>query len=500
MADKFHAVFNPGTAINIGDTLTIAFDSPAEADPVTVTLDEVDAWVSGGATVSEGTGSSVLVAEFTGKITKGKFQGTLSKKGTSTNASAPALKVLFDGQPPASPQSIPIPDATLANEDGIFEIQLTVKGQIKGKAAPAYTTPSPMFVRNFKAGKPVVSFITGSGTGYFVAAEAFMKSYADGTFSQGTILDIREFLRTQAAARGFGPWGEANIVSHGNAVEWVILPFAGAKSVHLRRWDIKDLRTDARFSPSISSQLTTDSKLVIRGCAIGNDQGLLDEIRALFGGQTTVFAPKFLQFYEMKVTPPTATQPGSTVARESFFEFFFFFAKQQTAPPDADCVTELKKKFPAAGIKDADWLKMLQNTTESPNGFRASHDGNVDRHESIPWRVTLNFDHPTAPRDGIKGPTPAPVASVIAAVDWVGKAKAGFNAATPKENLETTFDDWLFIQGPLEETPLSLIKTRFSRLFTGHRVRIEVRRELRDSSGVPVKPLLSNPDHYGHSP
>jgi hypothetical protein len=488
MADKFHAVFSPGTAINIGDTLIIAFDSPPEADPVTVTLEEVDAWVSDGASVTESTGSPVLVAEFTGKITGKKFQGTLTKKGTSTATSPPTLKLLFDGQSATAVQTIPIPDATLSNEDGIFEIQLTVTGTIKKKTA-SFKTPSPVFVRNFKTGKPVVAFITGSGSGYFTAADAFMHSYADGTFSLGTVLEIREFLRTQAAARGFGPWGEANIVSHGNATEWVITPFPGAPSPHLRWWDIKDLQAKSQFTPAIDKQLTTDSKLVIRGCAIGNDTRLLNEIRRLFGGQTTVFAPKFLQFYQVT----------GTVARESFFEFFFFFAKAQTAPNDAACVTELKTKYPTSGISDSDWLKMLQNTTEDPNGFRASHAGSVDRHETIPWRITTTVNHPEKPRKGLHGPTPPEVTAAIAGNDWAGKAKAGFNSATPKENLETNFDDWFWVEGPLEEKPLSTIQTSFSKLFTGHRVRIEIRRELR-KAGVAVKPDLTNNDHYGHSP
>jgi hypothetical protein len=37
-------------------------------------------------------------------------------------------------------------------------------------------------------------------------------------------------------------------------------------------------------------------------------------------------------------------------------------------------------------------------------------------------------------------------------------------------------------------------------LFTGTRVRIEVRRELRNANGTPVKPDPTNRNHYGSSP
>jgi hypothetical protein len=198
-----------------------------------------------------------------------------------------------------------------------------------------------------------------------------------------------------------------------------------------------------------------------------------------------VFAPKFLQFYYVK----------GGAAREGFYEFFFFYALQKTSPDNTTCVAELQKKYPASAIADADWLRMLKNTKEDPTGFRAS-----DRHETIPWRTSQTISHPNDPRKGMKGPTPPRVAAAVKGIDWPGKTKSYFNSAEPQENLETAFDDWFWVQSHLQETPLSLTETKFSKLFTGHRVRVEVRRELRDSKGKPVKPDPSNNDHYGHSP
>lgn len=491
MAGGFHATFKPGTQINISDTLTVVFDSPKEADPVTVTLTEVDAWVGPGGSVTEGPGAGDLIAEFQGKITGGKFTGKLTKSGTSTATSPPTLKVLFDGQPAGAVQSLPIPDSTLANENGIFEVQLKVTGTI-GKTSKTYTAPSPVFVRNFKAGRPVGAFVTGTGSGYFMAANDFMKTYADGVFGLGSVLEIREFLRTQSDARGYGPWGEVNIVSHGNAVEWVIkLQPADTAALHLRRWHVEDARkkTPALSTP-IAAQLDASSRVVIRGCAIGSDAGLLGEIRSLFGGAATVYAPKYLQWYE--------TLSGT--AREGFYEQFFFYAKQDTSPSDAVCLAELKKKYPSSGISDADWQKMLATTAPTATGFRATDATGGDRHETIPWRLTLNVKHPATPRANASAPAPDAAVTAAKAYDWVGKARTGFNAATPRENVETQWDDWKFSEGPLQEKAVGLAETQFSKLFTGNRVRIEVRRELRDTSGTPVKPDIKNPDHYGHSP
>lgn len=492
MANQFHIVFTPGTAINLStDTLTIAFDKPKEADPVTVTLTEVDAWVSDGNKIQEpGGGPGVLIAEFTGKIVGGKFVGALTKSAPGTSG-VPALKVLFDGQAAGAVQALPIPAATVANENGIFEVQVKVAGTINKKPS-TFTAPSPVFVRNFKTGRPVVAFVTGSGGGFFTVADAFMRNYADATFDRNNVLDIREFLRTQAGAQGFGPWGEVNIVSHGNAVEWVIkIVNADANARHLRRWNVEDATKQAAFQPSITSQLDASSTLVIRGCAIGNDQGLLDQVRILFGGQVKVLAPKFLQEYDTFTGTP----------REAFFEFFFFYSIQPAttggpavAPSDAVCVTTLKKKFPGPvpPVSDADWLRMLGTRVFAANGFRASDGtGAADRTETITWRQALTVNHtPDRKQDAV---------NAALALDWRGKAQTNFDAADVRENLEIKFADWNFVEGSLEQKPAPG-GTRFSKLFTGTRVRIEVRRELRDASGTPVKPTLTNPAHYGSSP
>lgn len=490
MANEFHATFTPGTTINISDTLVIAFDKPAEADPVIVSLSEVDAWVSTGAKVVEvGKSPAVLIAEFTGKIVGGKFTGSQTKPSPALTGS-PALKVRFDGEPAATVHSLTIPSSTRANEEGIFEVQLKVTGTVAKKPG-SYTAPGPVFVRNFKSGRPVISFITGSdGGGYFTAAKDFMEAYADATLARDNVLDIREFLRTQSEPRGFGPWGEVNIVDHGNAVEWVIKLVSGDKAVqHLRRWHVEEAAAQPRFQTQISS-LDKDSTVVIRGCAIGKDQGLLDEIRKMFGGVCKVLAPKHLQEYDSR---------GGT-AREGFFEVLHFYSTAgpangpATVPSDAECRKALKAKFPSPvpPISDADWLTFLGRRALNRDGFRASNAaGTDDRRETITWREARNILHDSGrKKDAI---------AAANAVDWRGAAEPNFDAADRKKNLETTFSEWHFVEGPLEEKAIKG-GTRFSRLFTGTRVRIEVRRELRDAKGNPVKPDLTNPEHYGSSP
>ena len=79
-------------------------------------------------------------------------------------------------------------------------------------------------------------------------------------------------------------------------------------------------------------------------------------------------------------------------------------------------------------------------------------------------------------------------------------AKDGFDVADARQNVETTFDDWLFEEGPLKRKKISPTVSRFKRIYKGFRTRVELRRELRDKDGKPVKPDLNNTAHYGTSP
>ena len=260
MADEFHATFTPGTTINITDTLVIAFDKPSEADPVTVTLTEVDAWVSSGAKVTEVAKSPpVLIAEFSGKIVARQVRGDADQAVTGVDRRAGAEGAVRRRARRDRPQAHD-PSSAAANEEGIFEVQLKVTGTVNKKPG-TFAAPGPVFVRNFKSGRPVIAFITGSdGGGYFAAAKDFMDAYADATLARDNVLDIREFVRTQSEPRGFGPWGEVNIVDHGNAVEWVIKLVSKDTAVrHLRRWHVEDAAAQPAFKTPIDSVLDKNS-------------------------------------------------------------------------------------------------------------------------------------------------------------------------------------------------------------------------------------------------
>jgi hypothetical protein len=191
-------------------------------------------------------------------------------------------------------------------------------------------------------------------------------------------------------------------------------------------------------------------------------------------------APKFLQFYHSGGT--------SSAPREGFFEHFFFYHKATTPPSDADAAARLARENRSSGLTEADFLQMLGRRSLNLDGFRGTNAAGTDRHERITWRE----------RRTVNGPR-AQARTHMSTFDWMAEAEIGFDSADPRQNIETSFSDWHWEMAPVREEALGPNRTRFSREFTGHRIRIEVRRELRDAQGTPVRPDLTNSDHYGTS-
>jgi hypothetical protein len=473
MASEFHPVLSPRVADKPDETITLGFDDPDVATKVVVQIFEVDAWRSGPDRVVENAGRDTLIAELKGRILGKKFLlDSITPKGKT--GAKPEMRLHIDGEdaPLVVDHSLPFPDSAIVNENGVFEVEARVSGLIGGKKRSG-KTKVPVFLRNFKAGRPIVAFITGDTRSdpFFANADLFWKAVADGKFSLGSVEEIRTFLFKRADAGGFGPWGEVNVVNHGNEFEWIVKLFGSAKGVsHVHTQDLDKLRSDPRIFGPIPS-LDDTSRVIIRGCAIGNDQSLLDAIRDVFGGDATILAPKFIQIY--------AT--SGKISREGFMEMFFFYVPGSSAPSLADCKQTLSQKFP--DVKDDDWLPMLKRTTLSLDGYRH------DRTENFAANQTFTVSH--APGK------PAPT-SLGKSHDFVQDVKEDWT--NDEDHFHTDFDEWKWTAGPLRRKETSQTETVFVQQLVGSRHRVEVRRELRDKDGKPVRPDTNNPAHFGRSP
>jgi hypothetical protein len=466
---RFRVTLQPGILRDPDDVLTIRFHSPRQAENVTVTLLEMDSWRYRRDTMAEQLDSQDdTIAVFTGSMERSRFQ-VQQHRPARARRNAPVLKVRFHGND--TEYRLPIPDSDLQEEGGELEIGLQVQGEVRrGRRVleREYTTPSPVFVRNYgQAGaqqRPMITFITGRDR-FYNAARRYWQRRSDGLIRKPSVEEILSYLNSQQNLDryGEGRWGEVNIVSHANTNQWIIRLFAGRRE-RVRHIDVNVLNQhghEARLQALDAAVADNNTRIVIRGCVIGNNQALLDRIRQLFGNQARVYAPKYLQSYEWYRRGRERTQ------REYFKEFFFFYVPGNRSPNLARCIELLSQKYAGRGITEEQWRNMLRRRRG------AERKDTTER-----FRFTLDYDD-VPPRNR---------------EDLLAELRRRF--PNDERTYNTTADDWRWSIRRQVNRRRGIYRV----IFTGTRRRVEVRRPLRDNNGDMVVPNLYDRTHYGRSP
>ena len=476
----FHATLTQGVLRSLKEIVTISFDSPKRADDVQIGLFEADEWTQGTTHVEEGEGSFDLIALFKGDIRDGKFIGLPRLQGRGAGPNPRKLRVHIDGDPDDKYYTLEISDDTGEQEGGLLEIVLCVSGTIDG-VEKKYETRTPVFVRSIpESYRPVITFITGHdapGNPFFTAAGRYFRPLADGiippppqrNLSLEEILDYldrRPFFRLDRPT----PWGEVNIVTHGtnygkrkdgsNCDLCEIFSPLFPNGERIKAGLLKRNSGNPRLRAPDQTKLDQDSIIVIRGCEIGDDQVLLDELRKLFGGRATVIAPRPIQRYATE-----RRRPNEPVRmRESFLEYFFFYVPGSKSPDRNTCIQRLREKYPGRNSDDQ-WTTLLNSNLRH------------DRTE----QVTLRVLYPSLPPKN---------------QDFLGDAEKVFKQTSAEEMFFTDFKDWEWQR----QGPYPIGAGNFECRFTGRRYRVDVRRVLNDSKGSPVVPVITDPIYYGRSP
>ncbi|MFH1686346.1 MAG: hypothetical protein ABIE70_02350 [bacterium] len=468
---KMRVSLSPGIIRDPDTVMIVRIRSPREATDVRLTINEMDTWSYRGKSMVEWSdAANDPLATFTGSIKKRKFKVDKVEQAKAP-AKAPILKVKFHGDKKV--HELRIPDATLAEEGGELEIGVEVTGLTtrRKKVIPIeFRTSWPVFRRNYgpkgAQERPVITFITGRDK-YHRAARQYWNRRADGISGLPSVEKILKFLRSQKKLKryGDGHWGDVNIVSHANAWQWMIRLFH--KHPRLKYVDSRILTEhgdDARLEAPGDDMLDAKSKIVLRGCVLGRNQALLDQIRTLFGGKAYIYSPKYLQAYQYY---------GSgrlQVAREYFEEFFFFYRPGRRSPNKAACLRLLSEKYPNAGIDNDEWGNLLRG-----KGDRTRKD------KTERFRYTLDYENQVPPK---------------AKADLIAALKDGWPKGDSTFNSDVDDWDWKTrrqVSGPKRNR-------RYRVICTGQRQRVEVRRPLKDAAGNVVVPNINEQTHYGRSP
>ncbi len=280
---------------------------------------------------------------------------------------------------------------------------------------------------------------------------------------------ILAYLGEQAnlSRLGDGSYGEINIVSHANANQWMMRLFARQPG-QVNHIDVNGLNlhgSDDRLADPGADKIDRETRIVIRGCVLGQNQALLNRIHSLFGGRANVYAPQFIQRYQYR------GRGRRRIEREYFVEFFYFYHAGRQVPSTAECLRQLKEKYPAVGIDDAEWRRLLQG-----QGERERVNAPPER-----FRFAIDYDAEIPPRQTADR-------QAELARQWPGG----------EETYHTTTEDWSWAFTVQARGPAR--SRRYRLLCTGTRRRIEVRRPYRDVNGDLVVPNLYDTNHYGRSP
>jgi hypothetical protein len=350
MASKYHASILPNLS-DVGDTITVDVDQMPPTDKnVTVRVIEV-----------QGSGdpaqADALVLEVSGSVTG----SALTLSGTPNIATSPTA----NPPPPQitltiAGQSFVVGFPRADQENGLFELVVEI---VSGGAKNFRSTTSAVvrFFRFLKNKRPVVTFLAedpASGP-FFQHAQAFWKAHADTLVFKPSLEEMVKFLNDNAAS--FGPYGEVNIVTHGNHFTTKTNTLKGETDRILSHEKIDDFFGSSPSDPTAAARITASSgfdstsRVVFRACSVGNNPTFLQAVRdKVFGGQPSVLAPLFMQGYGIK---------GAGGETEFFVEQLEFLL------PGADVVAIVPKQLPEPRGREQ-LLARRDRATRRPDGRR----------------------------------------------------------------------------------------------------------------------------------
>ncbi|MDH5692235.1 MAG: hypothetical protein OEZ47_03940 [Gammaproteobacteria bacterium] len=499
------ATMTPAIIDDLSDEITISINAPVNSSEAEVSLLELDRWkfdggIAGNARQRQRAirryphhwhevpdSQNNFVARFQGTINRRRF---LVSESSSANPSGnvPTIKIKFDGD--STVHEIRLPDARLRNEGSELEIGLLLRAKVRRRRREEwqeYRTTWPIFVRNFGDStirvRPVVSMHTNRAEGhrarnqYFSSAWTYWQTRADTVEVQNSVQGILQYITTRQnlEVHGQSRWGEVNIVSHANPYQWIIRLFSDrennldANGEELTRTDESNLTTENidrlnRLHPT-RDVLDSNSRIVLRGCAVGSNQVLLDKIRQLFGGQAKIFAPKYLQTY-LNFNQGRGGQRTNypSEALSEFYDLYTPHTGRRLARHRDVILREFAERFEHAGIDDDEWRRMWNS------------EGHRQRQLIVDQYVaTIAYDPANRPP------------SNTAALQML---RNEWNRQFRSDAFNTSMDDWHW----------AVSRRRRQTNFSGTRNKVSLRRLLKDENGNVVVPNLCDPNHYGRSP
>lgn len=177
-----------------------------------------------------------------------------------------------------------------------------------------------------------------------------------------TILEVQEYLKNNPPQNG-KPWGLINLVSHGN--EFVdlsvkVYPHGPRTSTE----SLKIALNDSIIHPLSSRFVDSNTVLFLHGCAVGQNQDLLNELSKAFSGPNNAIRVKASKLFEYYAYLSKNQNPNSV--RRYFAKVWYGFYHLDSIFDEQKLIKQFVKQSPKETInwKSAIKKQYQQNPSE----------------------------------------------------------------------------------------------------------------------------------------
>ena len=154
-----------------------------------------------------------------------------------------------------------------------------------------------------------------------------------------SLSQVLEYLRAHPSAND-RPYRLINLVSHGNEfidLQATVTPWGARISPQ----SLRQALSDGKLLPPDSTIADSLTVVYLHGCAVGQNQALLDALAEAFGGRATVKASKLFEYYAYL----SRNQNPSSV-RHYFARTWYAFYHPDSTFDEVSLIRQLRRRYP----------------------------------------------------------------------------------------------------------------------------------------------------------
>lgn len=179
--------------------------------------------------------------------------------------------------------------------------------------------------------------------------------------SLSSLSEVMNYLETHRPENGL-PWGLINLVSHGN--EFVDLSMRVIPQGHrTSAQSLKDAVKENLLQPLDTTLIDSATTIYLHGCAVGNNQGLLDALIGAIGGKfckATLKASKLFEYYAY-----TSNGRNPQSIKHYFAKVWYAFYNPDTILNENKIIGQLKKRYPTESVNWSEAIRRDYQTNPS---------------------------------------------------------------------------------------------------------------------------------------